>query len=186
MGELKVARQWGDRWGRRWGGGGRRLVGDENASIKNSTTFDLAATNQLTQNSSVVNSELKVAPQWGDRWGRRWWGGGRRLVGDVNASTENSTALSLAATNQLIQNSSVTNAELKVARQWGDRWGRRWWGGGRRLVGDENASTENSTTFDFAATSQLIQNSSVVNAELKAARQWGDRWGRRWWGGGRR
>merc|ERR1712151_327148 len=184
--ELKVARQWGDRWGLRWWGGGRRLVGHENASIENFTTFDVEATNQLIQNSTVMSTELKVARQWGDRWGRRWWSGGRRLVGDENASTKNSTTFDFAATNQLIQNSSVVNAELKVARQWGDRLGRRWWGGGRRLVGDENASTENSTTFGFAATNQLIQNSSVLNAELKVARRWGDRWGRRWWGGGRR
>merc|ERR1712146_549284 len=87
-----------------------------------------------------------------------------------NASTENSTTFDAAATDQSIQNSSAMNAELKVARQWGDRWGRRWWGGGRRLVGDENASTENSTTFDAAAPDQLIQNSSAMNAELKVAR----------------
>merc|ERR1719327_1174967 len=121
-----------------------------------------------------MNAELKVARQWGDRWGRRWWGGGRRLVGDKNASTENSTTFDSAATDQLIQNSSGMNVDLKLSRQWGDRWGRRWWGGGRRLVGDENASTENSPTFDSAATDQLIQNSSGTNAELKLARQWGD------------
>merc|ERR1712151_1104634 len=131
------------------GGGGRRLVADENAPTENSTTLSFAATNQLIQNSSVVSAELKVARQWGDRWGRRWRGGGRRLVGDENASTENSTTFDVAATSQLIQNSSRLSAELKVARQWGDRWGRRWWGGGRRLVGDENVSTKNSTTFDF-------------------------------------
>merc|ERR1719324_718775 len=112
-------------------GGGRRLVGQENASIENSTTSDVEATNQLIQNSSLVNAELKVA-RWGDRWGRRWWGGGRRLVGQENASIENSTTADVEATSQLIQNSSLMNAELKVAR-WGDRWGRRWWGGGRRL-----------------------------------------------------
>merc|ERR1712187_649281 len=120
-------------------------------STENSSTFDAAAPDQSIQNSSAMNTGLKVARQWGDRWGRRWWGGGRRLVGDENASTENSTTFYSAATDQLIQNSSVMNAELKVARQWGDRWGRRWWGGGRRLVGDENASTENSTTSDSAA-----------------------------------
>merc|ERR1712048_33423 len=149
--ELKVARQWGDRWGRRWWGGGRRLVGDANASTENSTTLDSAAPDQLIQNSSAMNAELKVARQWGDRWGRRWWGGGRRLVGDANASTENSTTFDAAAPDQLIQNSSAMHAELKVARQWGDRWGRRWWGRGRRLVGQENASTENSAAFDVEA-----------------------------------
>merc|ERR1711972_377358 len=97
------------------------------------------------------DAELKVARQWGDRWGRRWWGGGRRLVGDKNASTDNSTTFDSAAMDQLIQNSSVMNVELKVARQWGDRWGRRWWGGGRRLVGQENASIENSTSSDVEA-----------------------------------
>merc|ERR1712227_1166389 len=153
---------------------------------ENSTTIDSAATAQLIQNSSAINAGLKVARQWGDRWGRQWWGGGRRLVGHENASTENSKTFDFVATNQLIQNSSAMNAELKVSRQWGDRWGRRWWGGGRRLVGHENASTENSSTFDSVATNQLIHNSSVMNAELKVARQWGDRWGRRWWGGGRR
>merc|ERR1712048_50140 len=96
----------------------------------------------------------KVVRQWGDRWGSRWWGGGRRLVGHENASIENPTTVDFAATNQLIQNSSVVNAELKVARQWGDRWGRRWWGGGRRLVGDENSSTEKLTTFDVEVTNR--------------------------------
>merc|ERR1711879_866699 len=140
-------------------------VGDANASTENSTTLDSASPDQLIQNSSVMNAELKVARQWGDRWGRRWWGGGRRLVGDENASTDYSTTFDSAATGQLIQNSSVMNAELNVARRWGDRWGRRWWGGGRRLVGHENASIENPTAFDFEATSQVIQNSTVMNAE---------------------
>merc|ERR1711976_183752 len=116
------------------------------------------------------NAELKVARQWGDLWGLRWWGGGRRLVGDENASTEKFTTFDSAAPDQLIQNSSAMNAELKVARQWGDRWGRRWWGGGRRLVGQENASTENSVTFDVEAMDQSIQNSSAMNAGLKVAR----------------
>merc|ERR1711971_798729 len=98
--------------------------------------------------------------------GRRWWGGGRRLVGHENASIDNSTTFEVEATNQPIQNSSLMNVELKVARQWGDRWGRRWWGGGRRLVGHENASIDNSTTLEVEATNQPIQNSSLMDVEL--------------------
>merc|ERR1712176_1051586 len=78
------------RWRTLWWNGGRRLVGAENASTKNSITLDVEATKQL--NSSL---DLTVA-----RWKTLWWNGGRRLVGVENASTENSTTLDVEAMNR--------------------------------------------------------------------------------------
>merc|ERR1712232_789871 len=101
-----------------------------NASFQNATTSDVEATSQLTENSSLLNDELKVG--W---YGSRWWGrrGGRRLVGHENASFQNATALDVEAISQLTENSSLVNDELKVG--W---YGSRWWGchGGRRLMGE--------------------------------------------------
>merc|ERR1712151_1198622 len=66
------------------------------------------------------------------RWGRRWWGGGRRLS---NTSSSSITS----------EDKNASGPEdLKAGR-----WGRRWWGGGRRLGDQGVAGTESSGDDNF-------------------------------------
>merc|ERR1712019_332388 len=89
-------------------------------------------------------------------------------AGNQNTSNSIFSTLGVDASTQQERNSSLTLTA--------GRWKTLWWNGGRRLVGAENASTENSTTLDVEATKQL--NSSLT---LTAGR-----WKTLWWNGGRR
>merc|ERR1711879_1078668 len=99
-------------------------------------------------NSSLMDTELKVG--W---YGSEWWyrrRRGRRLVEHDNASSLNATTVDPETTHLVIQNSSLMNTELKVG--W---YGSEWWyrrRRGRRLIEQDNASSQNATTVDPEAT----------------------------------
>merc|ERR1712003_548485 len=113
--------------GRRWWGGGRRLGEQEFAGNETSgddIIISKTGADAVSNASHVVNLTRRRC--W---FQRRPWNCGRLLA----KSNTSSTAITSEG-----ENANGTE-ELKAGR-----WGRRWWGGGRRLGEQEFAGNETS------------------------------------------